>query len=487
MFDYLQKFNSLPKDLRDKASTPAVMTAIEDLEKKYEVALAAVIMKVMIKDIAVGDLAGYFLSEFRLDKTSSQQLTRELKNRVFAKIADYLEIKNEAESKKELETEVGQKITASGIRPEPPRTSSNFFFSPEDEEEVKELAQRITKFKGLGLSESKIDDRLDKIISATQINFGSELLVRRFKQIVGTYLRGIRDRIETKQTLMKSFGEGGLDFDEESVSKVLAISEKSIKDSAEIFTSPPIKIKLPKEDLANLEPDSKKIADAAEQTDGGLAGLKSIGVRDADYDLSILKKGKRKDQDIKKLDVKHELAPPPPAVKKFGPFPVMPKEKLTSGLSEQKIDKVVSEEKKIDPKATPAKPKIQVRSPGEIGYKKKIEDVKYVPRIMNPIDELRHMSLANFRRLAPSPNEIAEKIKEKINLLEEEQYSKRIEGTKAWRRSPINRLYLQIGQQSISQGKPVDAIIEERKKASQDYLSNDEFKAIMDLNKSLRF
>jgi len=74
-----------------------------------------------------------------------------------------------------------------------------------------------------------------------------------------------------------------------------------------------------------------------------------------------------------------------------------------------------------------------------------------------------------------------------FNLLEEEDYAKKLEGIKLWRRSPINKLYLEIGSLSISENKPVDVIIEERKLNNQEYLTADEFNAIMDLNKSLRF
>ena len=106
---------------------------------------------------------------------------------------------------------------------------------------------------------------------------------------------------------------------------------------------------------------------------------------------------------------------------------------------------------------------------------------------MGPLDEIKYMDLINFRRLDREPVKSAEKIKSKINLLAEEDYGKRLEGVKFWRLSPINKLYLEIGSSSISENKPVDVIIEERKMAGLDYLTADEFKVIMDLNKSLRF
>jgi hypothetical protein len=96
------------------------------------------------------------------------------------------------------------------------------------------------------------------------------------------------------------------------------------------------------------------------------------------------------------------------------------------------------------------------------------------------------MDLINFRRLDKDPLKSAEKIKNKISLLEED-YGKKLEGVKFWRQSPIYRLYLEIGRLSISENKPVDVIIEKRRMNNQECLTAEEFKVIMDLNKSLRF
>jgi 2-oxo-4-hydroxy-4-carboxy--5-ureidoimidazoline (OHCU) decarboxylase len=48
-------------------------------------------------------------------------------------------------------------------------------------------------------------------------------------------------------------------------------------------------------------------------------------------------------------------------------------------------------------------------------------------------------------------------------------------------------LYLNLGQDSIVLKKPVSVVVEERKSAGLEYLTNDEFNAIMALNKELRY
>jgi hypothetical protein len=130
---------------------------------------------------------------------------------------------------------------------------------------------------------------------------------------------------------------------------------------------------------------------------------------------------------------------------------------------------------------------IQARAAAKKDGKVKMEDVKHVPKLTGPIDELREMNLVNFRRLSRNPRDAVLKIKKKISFLEEESYTKRFEGIKAWRQSPVNKLYLEIGQESIINKKPVNVIINNRKQARKPYLSEAEFKAVMDLNKDLRF
>jgi hypothetical protein len=116
-----------------------------------------------------------------------------------------------------------------------------------------------------------------------------------------------------------------------------------------------------------------------------------------------------------------------------------------------------------------------------------MEDVKSAPKIMSPIDELAYLDLVNFRRLDPSPAKRAAKIEEKIALLEKEGIDKKIAGIRAWRNNPVGKTYLAMGQESIDGGKSIDDIIKERQSQGLNYLSREEFDAVMDLNDSLRF
>ena len=494
MLDYLRKYNKLPKGLRDKMSAPAVIAAIEEIEKKYGVSLAATVMKVMVKDI--DDVVGHFMEEFKLSEEESEKLADELKEKVFAAVADYLgpEWKTEKGLASASREGGGRPAAAATKRalPSPSEEHSDFFFSREDEKEIGELAKKVGDYAKDSSRSAEAEKNIEQIIGKARISFGSQELAERFKRILKIYLRGVRDRIDTKQTLVKPIESGGLGIDIESADNILSIADGSLKSSdKDISVKKPKKISV-EEDLVSgvgsETPDSEK----------------NVGIGDVGYDFAANSNIKKP---LAKLDTARELAPPAPSIVKKGaaearkemsdkradarPGAKQDKNFRKPGASIlRKFYKKEKADSASDPKPSeePSAPSRQsgvFAEPGRRG-KIKMEDVKTRPKIMGPIDELRYMRLIDFRRLDDDPFKAAEKIKEKISLLDDE-YSKRAAGIKAWRLSPVNRLYLKMGAAGISHKKPIDAIMEERKSAGKDYLNNREFEAIIKLNKELRF
>ena len=552
-------------------SAPEVVATIEELEKKYKVDLAAIVIRIMIKDLMVNGAAEYFTSELKIEDVKADQLAAELKEKVFAGVTDYLGIKNAHGNVSAAPHASKTSYTTIGS---PLEKRANFFFSPEDEQEIRALSKKINNYAEQGSFGNHAGEKLDKIIKQTQVNFGSAQLSDRFKQILQTYFRGIRDRIEAKQTLIKPFEAGGLNFDQESAEKILLIADGNFKDLGEAneikFSAPGVSgIKITESDkrkLGDLEDNGLISPSASDQRvltrpskQIGLAQVaekkeqskpdqdRSLGgIRDIDYDLATELKKKKDGEKSNELDIKYKLAPPPPRLRRTGPlssYSQSHKAPAVKSLQERhspsiKKDVEIKTVQSINPikKMPPALDKVHARgqkdfsnrvnhdyglasqpgqarqdSPairpalpppfaksgvrevrcgerrGKIGDKVKMEDVKYVPKIVSPIDELKYMSLVNFRRLEQDLNKIIIKIKQKIDLLEEEDYTQRLAGIKAWRVSPVNRLYLEMGQASINSNKPIDVVIKERKAKGQEYLNSYEFKAVMDLNKDLRF
>ncbi len=116
-----------------------------------------------------------------------------------------------------------------------------------------------------------------------------------------------------------------------------------------------------------------------------------------------------------------------------------------------------------------------------------MSDVQTAPRLLGPVEELRSITLKDFRRFSKDPKEATLKIKDKIDLLGEEQsFEAKTAGIKAWRESPTHKLYLELLRRSL-EGKPINTVIKEMEEAGEDTLDKAEFDAIMKLNREIRF
>ncbi|MFA6918644.1 MAG: hypothetical protein WC244_00825 [Patescibacteria group bacterium] len=116
-----------------------------------------------------------------------------------------------------------------------------------------------------------------------------------------------------------------------------------------------------------------------------------------------------------------------------------------------------------------------------------VDGIKLAKKLTGPIEELSDMTLIDFRRLASNPVEATRSIREKIKLLQEESYARRIEGINAWFGNEVNRFYRLLGQTSMTEGRSIDDIIKERLVSGKPTLSLEEFDAVMQLNSELRY
>ena len=459
MFDYLQQFNKLPKDLRDRVSSPSAMAAISSLEEQYKVDLAIVIMKVMVKIIPIATLPLYLSEEFSLPSETAQKLAGDLKEKIFASSAEYLG-----------------------------------------------MVQKEAAFDQ--------DKEIEKIIMEAGLILPSSLAVNRFKNIISTYNRGIRNKIDTKNTLGKSYKIGGLDLTPEEIERVLKICDSRLPQNSIKVPVPPVSIS-PSISISSSRLD--KIVSSADSTK-----------RVEEYDLrqaissGQVKKVSTPEEEAKKISApKEELSLPSvepvkalPEVEKVVPLvtPLVVKPVISpvvkpviSPVIKPVIPPVVHPAISAKPEVLPIKPVAPVKPvvssvippikpiaasrpvASVSGTKKFMQDVKSVPKVMGPIEELQFLDLLNFRRLGNTPAEITAKIFSKIKLLEAEGYDKMVAGVRAWRQSPVNRLYLKMGQEALKKGVALKDFAASSEKNSENYLKFEEIEAIIGLNSKLVF
>ncbi len=144
---------------------------------------------------------------------------------------------------------------------------------------------------------------------------------------------------------------------------------------------------------------------------------------------------------------------------------------------------------------SPSFPKVN-RLAASVAEKPRVSDVvnkpivapeKYKAVLTGPVQELENLLLSTFRRYGTTASERVQKLLQKINILEKDSVTKKTAGIAAWRKSPVFKLYLDLGADSLLKKQEITQLIAERKASGQDVLTVEEFHAIGDLNKLLRF
>ena len=107
--------------------------------------------------------------------------------------------------------------------------------------------------------------------------------------------------------------------------------------------------------------------------------------------------------------------------------------------------------------------------------------------MIGPVEELGTMGIIEFRRLSSDPNEAIIKVLNTLDLLEETDYEDRIKGIVAWRKSPVNKLYVSLVQDALTNAMTVADAAAKKRNAGDESLSAAEIDAIVGLNRKLSF
>ncbi|MFA5021869.1 MAG: hypothetical protein WC508_02225 [Patescibacteria group bacterium] len=277
-----------------------------------------------------------------------------------------------------------------------------------------------------------LDEEIEMVIKKSGIHFTDQQLAKRFTSIITSRLKHIRDQVQTKEALLSSPTAGGMGFTSVQADRImLAINQV-------------------------LDQLSNKLRQGVSQ--------------EPFSDLQ---------QEVQKLLAQQPLVSSPPKIVFSAPAKPVEPAKVTP------IKPVAVE--KPQPVAAPKPPALPQMPAANTFTKPKIEDVRFEPKLTGPIEEIHSMTLIDFRRLGSTPQQAIEKIIEKIDLLEEESFTKKTQAIKAWKENEVYRLYLALGDQSMEERKPIAEIIEEKQKANQPTLTSQEVEAIIELNQKLRY
>ncbi len=163
--------------------------------------------------------------------------------------------------------------------------------------------------------------------------------------------------------------------------------------------------------------------------------------------------------------------------------PIMPGSRVSAARDTQSP----STKKIIPLKPRPAKAELTVGSVAPGAVDRKMTDIVQASRLMGPVDQIQSLSTTEFRRMSSDPAEAARKVEDLIIALLATGYEERVSGINAWRKSPLNQMYLEISEEALGAGMTIPDICSKRRKEKRDCLSPAEIKAIIGLNAKLRF
>jgi hypothetical protein len=347
----------------------------------------------------------------------------------------------------------------------------------------------------------------EHIVNKTALKFSDDILSR-VKTIVMSRVRNIRNSIDTGERLKAAGADGGAGLSAEDADKLL----KEANSAFEAITSGKIGEYLPtppkpaeeKSAGASQEALPEAPATALKVEMSLVAQVPVMTIKEIGGVPTVVEKkngnGKKKVSEATPTSSPAQVQDSAPSVPQAprGPSP-SPQQAPAESLPVQPTPPVSVQ----TPPVPPAQPSVKATIPSHLAdaqpipvavraapsggghAKKPVADVKAAPRLVGVVDEIRALTIKDFRRISQSPGEAAKRILQKIQQLEKESLTKKAEAIKAWKESDVYALYLEIGQ--INLGVDMNKLVEERKAAGKEYLTSEEFDALLDLNEKLRF
>lgn len=119
-----------------------------------------------------------------------------------------------------------------------------------------------------------------------------------------------------------------------------------------------------------------------------------------------------------------------------------------------------------------------------VNDKPRVDDIKSSPRTVSSTDELKLLTIEDWRKFA-SPDEAIKSIFQKIQLLGQQSVGDKVQGIKMFRASELFQHYVALGRATLAQGKKLTEALAD-KNINPANITQDEFFAIALLNGKLK-
>ncbi|KKU13016.1 MAG: hypothetical protein UX17_C0030G0016 [Parcubacteria group bacterium GW2011_GWC2_45_7] len=308
----------------------------------------------------------------------------------------------------------------------------------------------------------ELQELVDQVVSESaeiiraQAPAWDEILQKRFRFVISARLRDMRDAAETKALILRDQKIGGLGLREADAQKVTEFTERVFQEFQKKWQ----------------EFEAKRIEE-----------WKRKKREEAAHSEEVCKKKEEQEMEERYARLTGEVA-------KVAEVANEPKIKVpkpqTSNLKPQTAPNIKAQKPRIIEQSRTSVTSETFATSVTLPRSSKVTDVRTPPKLLGPVEELQSISPQDFRRLG-APGEATAKIKAKVDFLAQESFTKYRNGIKAWQSSPLHRLYLFISGISLRERKSIEQVIGDLQVQNKDTLTPDEFHAIMELNKQLRF
>ncbi len=362
---------------------------------------------------------------------------------------------------------------------------------------TKDDALGITTEDALEVAQFKKAPALKDIETATQeiylasgLKTDDEAMAKRIKTIIGNRMRDVRDQMETLEILTQPKELGGLSMGQDAARALLNAIQNKLRVSEDAQTA---KIQTEKTKWVEKEQRQKALSEAQTGLDQK-ADLERLFQSIVTKSKKASAKSGVSDAPVARAtpaEVKAAAAPAPVNLPIAAASPVPPEFRTPAAppsppAAELPRTPTVPPVTLVKPTAKPPAPAAAPPAPATFAQRPKLEDVKASPKLTGPVEELRAITIVDFRRLSKEPKEACMKVKDKIDLLADQSYARRQEGIAAWTASEVVRTYLELMQDSLN-GKPLPDAIAVREAQKKPVLTQDEFRAVSELSRQLRY
>ncbi len=382
---------------------------------------------------------------FEVEVPAVPEVVEEVVEQVVDTVAD-------SEIPNQVKDEVVDKKIASSVNKElPSRNDGAVMFSDQDHKEIEQIKEDKSHIVKMSAPVS-VESITESICENEAFKFDDQLLQDRCKKIVESRVREVRDARTIRGAIEKPVDKGGLGVTGRRLADIMEALESYVA-------------------AYEATQEGKMAVRKQEHVEGRIAARETGGDQAARQEQLLTK---RYADLTGKIPAEH-IEPLSPGVSRTSVAVSAHQEMLQSEgkINTDRIKAALENAKKpaVQPHGTPS-----------------MKEISFEKRLSGPVDELRSLNLIDFRRLSSDPKQAATKLKDKVDLIEDQQgHAEKVEAIDAWRSSPLYQLYVSVTRDAVLAGMPVTQILAQHREKGEDTLSDEELSAVMQVNAELRF